>query len=127
MASNNNGFADALAQTKQLMNLNQQVSKDALKDAAEYFAEKMASRINKSDMNKMNHLKDQLTVVVDGNGVKVVFKKEGWYWHFVNNGHKKRGGKGRVRGQHFLQNTVDAEMQNVERMILEKIEQEMRN
>lgn len=119
--ANNNGFADGLAQINRLLDVNQQVSTNALKEAAEYFAEKLRPRINMPDRNRQTHLRDSVKVTVEGDRVIVSFEKEAWYWFLAEHGHKKAGGKGRVPGLHFVRNTVDAEMDEVKQIMLNQI------
>lgn len=121
---NNNGFADMLKQTKQLLNVNEKVTLDVLEEAAEYFARKLKPRIPVSKRNTW-HLRDKLKVVVKRDMVQVVFEDVGWYWHLVEHGHKKRGGRGRVKGSHFVRNTWNAESKKIEEMMLSKIIQKM--
>ncbi|MFJ1142441.1 HK97-gp10 family putative phage morphogenesis protein, partial [Bacillus thuringiensis] len=109
MASNNNGFAEALEDINTLLRVNKKVSLDVLDEAAKYFASKLKPKIKASSKNKRTHLRDSLKVVVKDDRVSVEFKDEAWYWYLVEHGHKKVKGKGRVKGKHFVQNTFDAE------------------
>lgn len=120
MAINNNGFADALKQIKTLMDVDQKVALSVLEEAAEYFAKKLKPRIPKSRRNK-KHLADMLKVVVKDDVVQVIFEDAGWYWHLVEHGHKKRGGRGRVKGRHFVQNTWNAESEKISEIMTQKI------
>ena len=120
MASNNNGFADALQRINTAINVNQQVSITALKKAAEYFAEQLRPKIPKSDKNG-HHLRDSLKIVVKGDRVQVIFENEGWYWHLVEHGHKRANGRGRVKGKHFVRNTLEAENNRISEIMLEEI------
>ena len=117
---NNNGFADALEQINTLLNVNQRVSLRALEKAANYFVTKLRPRIPKSKANKQ-HLKNSLKVVVKNDVVQVVFEDNAWYWHLVEHGHKKANGKGRVRGRHFVRNTMDAENEKISNIMLDEI------
>lgn len=119
---NNNGFADALNQINTLINVNQQVSLQALEAAANYFVEKLRPKIPKSKRTK-KHMKDVLKVIVKNDMVQVVFEDNS-YWYLVDKGHKKVGG-GRVKGRHFVRNTLDAEGNKIEQIMLEKIIQKM--
>jgi putative DNA primase/helicase len=74
MASNNNGFADALEDINTLLRVNKQVEKQFLEEAAEYFVGKLKPKIKLSNKNKQTHLKESLKVVVK-NGV---FNLETW-------------------------------------------------
>lgn len=121
---NNNGFADALKQMKTLLSVDEKVTLSVLEEAADYFAEKLQANIPASDRNT-KHLRDQLKVIIEGDKVKVVFEDAGWYWHLVEHGHKKRNGRGRVKGRHFVQNTWDAESKRIEEIMLEKIIEKM--
>lgn len=120
MASNNNGFADALQRLNTAINVNQQVSMQALRKAAEYFAEKLRPKIPETDRNKQ-HLKDSLKVVVKGDKIQVIFEGTGWYWYLAEHGHKKANGKGRTKGKHFVRNTLDAERERISAIMLEEI------
>lgn len=124
MVTNNNGFADALKQTKQLLNVNEKVTLTVLEEAADYFAERLKRNIPKSKRNK-KHLQDMLKVVVKKDMVQVAFESDGWYWHLLEHGHKKRAGRGRVKGRHFVRNTMDAESKKVEQIMLDKIIEKM--
>lgn len=121
---NNNGFADMLKHMKTLLNVNQKVTLEVLEEAAEYFAKKLKPRIPVSNKNKW-HLRDKLKVVVKKDMVQVVFEDVGWYWHLVEHGHKKRGGRGRVKGRHFVRNTWNAESDKIEKILLDKIIKKM--
>ncbi|RHW37322.1 HK97 gp10 family phage protein [Neobacillus notoginsengisoli] len=122
--NNNNGFEDMLKKMKTLLNVNKQVSLDVLEEAAKYFAEKLKPKIPVADRNS-KHLRDQLKVVVKNDMVQVIFEDAGWYWHLVEHGHRKRGGRGRVKGRHFVQNTWDAESEKISKIMVEKIIQKM--
>lgn len=117
---NNNGFADMLKQMKTLLNVDKKVTLSVLEEAANYFADKLRPRIPKSNRNK-KHLADMLKVVVKHDMVQVTFEDEGWYWHLAEHGHKKRGGRGRVKGRHFVRNTWAAENEKVEEIMLSRI------
>lgn len=120
--ANNNGFADALKQMKTLLNVNEKVTLSVLEEAADYFANKLRTRIPVGHTKK---LRDGLKVVVKGDKVQVVFEGNAWYWHLAEHGHKKRNGRGRVKGQHFVRNTWDAENQRIEEIMQDKIIKKM--
>lgn len=115
--NNNNGFADALKQTKQLLKVDKKVTLSVLEEAAEYFAKRLRPRIPVDRSN----LRDNLKVVVKNDKVQVVFDGNTWYWHLVEHGHKKPFGRGRVKGRHFVRNTWDAESKRIEQIMTEKI------
>ncbi|MDF9622605.1 HK97 gp10 family phage protein [Bacillus cereus] len=121
MASNNNGFADALEDMNTLLRVNKKVELDVLNEAAKYFARKLKPKIKASNKNKRTHLRDSLQVVVKDDCVSVEFKDEAWYWYLVEHGHKKAKGRGRVKGKHFVQNTFDAEGDKIADMMAQKI------
>ncbi|PFB95166.1 hypothetical protein CN296_20965 [Bacillus cereus] len=121
MASNNNGFADALEDINTLLRVNKKVEIDVLDEAAKYFANKLKPKIKPSNKNKQTHLRDSLNVVVKNDCVSVEFKDEAWYWYLVEHGHKKANGKGRVKGKHFVQNTFDAEGDKIADIMEQKI------
>lgn len=108
MAANNNGFVDALKEINTLLKVDKKVELSVLEEAAEYFVQKLKPIIKASDRNK-KHLRDSLKVVVKGDRVSVEFEDDAWYWYLVEHGHKKANGKGKVKGQHFVQNTFDME------------------
>ncbi|OAK72687.1 HK97-gp10 family putative phage morphogenesis protein [Lederbergia galactosidilytica] len=124
MTANNNGFADMLKEMKTLLKVDEKVTLDVLEEAAEYFAKQLKPRIPKTARNK-KHLIDTLKVVVKGDEVQVIFDDESWYWHLAEHGHRKRGGRGRVRGAHFVQNTWDAENEKLANMMADKIIKKM--
>ncbi|KEF40116.1 phage protein, HK97 gp10 family [Schinkia azotoformans MEV2011] len=121
--NNNNGFLEALEQINTLMNVNQQVSMDALEEAANYFVEKLRSKIPRSKFSK-KHLRDALKVVVQKDMVQVVFDDWAGYWHLVEHGHKSVRGK-KVKGKHFVRNTFDSESEKISNIMLEKIIRKM--
>lgn len=125
MTNNRNGFADALNQLNTLMNVGQRVPIEVLKEAAEYFVAKLRPRINLSDKNKQTHLRNSLKIVVKNDRVSVIFEGKTWYWHLAEHGHKKAGGKGRVKGLHFVKNTIDAEKIEIEKIMLRLIVEQM--
>lgn len=122
MASNNNGFADALKQMKTLLNVDQKVTLSVLEEAAEYFAKQLKPKI---PVGYTKRLRDNLKVVVKNDIVQVIFEDVGWYWHLVEHGHRKRAGRGRVKGQHFVRNTWNAESKKIEEIMLNKIIEKM--
>ncbi|QHV42532.1 HK97 gp10 family phage protein [Bacillus cereus] len=121
MASNNNGFAEALEDINTLLRVNKKVSLDVLDEAAKYFAAELKKRIKMSDKNKRVHLKSSLKVVVKNDRVSVEFEDAAWYWYLAEHGHKKANGKGRVKGLHFSQNTFDAEGDKIADIMAQKI------
>ncbi|MBE5106480.1 HK97 gp10 family phage protein [Bacillus thuringiensis] len=121
MASNNNGFAEALEDINTLLRVDKQVSLDVLDEAAKYFAAELKKRIKMSNKNKKIHLKNSLKVVVKNDRVSVEFEDAAWYWYLAEHGHKKANGKGRVKGLHFSQNTFDAEGDKIADIMAQKI------
>ncbi|EMY5504748.1 HK97 gp10 family phage protein [Bacillus wiedmannii] len=121
MASNNNGFAEALEDINTLLRVDKQVSLDVLDEAAKYFAVELKKRIKMSNKNKRTHLKESLKVVVKNDRVSVEFEDAAWYWYLAEHGHKKANGKGRVKGKHFVQNTFDAEGDKIADIMAQKI------
>ncbi|PHA82762.1 HK97 gp10 family phage protein [Bacillus pseudomycoides] len=121
MASNHNGFADALEDINTLLRVNKQVGMDVLEEAAKYFAAELKKRIKLSNKNKRTHLKNSLKVVVKGDYVSVEFEDKAWYWYLAEHGHKKANGKGRVKGLHFAQNTFDAEGDKIADILAQRI------
>lgn len=121
MASNNNGFAEALEDINTLLRVNKKVSLDVLDEAAKYFAAELKKHIKMSDKNKRVHLKNSLKVVVKNDRVSVEFEDTAWYWYLAEHGHKKANGKGRVKGLHFSQNTFDAEGDKIADIMAQKI------
>jgi hypothetical protein len=120
MAANNNGFADALRDINTLLKIDRDVELNVLEEAAKYFVEKLEGVIKTSNKNK-KHLRDSLKVVVKENMVSVQFEKEAFYWYMVEHGHKKANGKGKVKGQHFIQNTFDAEAEIIMDIMSQRI------
>ncbi|PGE86621.1 hypothetical protein COM55_07630 [Bacillus pseudomycoides] len=121
MASNHNGFVDALEDINTLLRVNKQVSMDVLEAAAKYFAAELKKRIKLSNKNKRTHLKNSLKVVIKSDHVSVEFEDKTWYWYLAEHGHKKANGKGRVKGLHFAQNTFDAEGDKVADILAQRI------
>lgn len=120
MAANNNGFADALNDINTLLRAGETISITALEQAANYFVSKLEANIKASNKNK-KHLRDSLKVVVKGDYVSVQFESDMFYWYMVEHGHKKANGKGKVKGQHFIQNTFDAESERILDIMMQRI------
>lgn len=123
--ANNNGFADALNEINTLLKVDKQVEKDVLEEAAKYFVNKLKPRIKMSDKNKQVHLRNSLKVVIKNDRVSVEFEDDAWYWFLPEHGHKKANGKGRVKGQHFVRNTFDAEADKIAEIMANKIMKRM--
>jgi HK97 gp10 family phage protein len=124
MASNNNGFADALREINTLLKVNKPVELDVLEEAAEYFVKKLRPRIPKSNQ-RGKHLRDSLKVVVHDDHVSVEFEDDAYYWYLVEHGHKKANGRGKIKGRHFVQNTFDAEGEKIADIMANKIIKKM--
>jgi HK97 gp10 family phage protein len=124
MMANNNGFADALKDINTLIKVDKQVELDVLEQAANYFVNKLKPHIPRTNRNK-KHLIDNLKVVVKGDRVSVEFGDAAWYWFLAEHGHKKTGGRGRVKGQHFVRNTFDHEGDKITEIMANKIIKKM--
>lgn len=117
--ANNNGFVEVLEQMNRLIDVDQRVTLEALEEAASYFVNKLMPKIPKSIKNK-KHLKDTLKIIVVNDMIQVIFDDESFYWHLVEHGHKSSTGR-RVKGRHFVRNTIDAESEKISQIMLEKI------
>ncbi|MGI6154436.1 MAG: hypothetical protein ACOYEB_00610 [Enterococcus lemanii] len=115
-----NGFEDALKNLKTVVNVNQKVTLDIMTEAAEYFAEQLRNEFTRSKINK-KHAADAIEVIVSKDVVQVVFGDDGWYWYLDEHGHKKRNGRGRVRGNQVVRKTMEKESKKLEQMILNKL------
>ena len=118
MSANNNGFADALETIRTKINVKQNVSINALEEAADYFVKKLKPKIPVSNRNT-KHLRDCLKVVIKGDMVQVFFENK-HYWYMVEKGHRTANGK-RIRGTHFVRNTLDSENEKLIEIMIEKI------
>ncbi|MCV9884701.1 HK97-gp10 family putative phage morphogenesis protein [Metabacillus halosaccharovorans] len=124
MATNNNGFSEALKEINTMLKVNKQVEKDVLEEAAKYFVHKLKTRIPVSN-RRSKHLRDSLKVVVKDDIVSVEFEDDAFYWHMVEHGHKKANGKGKIKGRHFVQNTFDGEGDKIAEIMAQKIIKKM--
>lgn len=120
MAANKNGFSDALKQINTLLKVNQTVQKDALEEAANYFIDVLKPELRRSKLSK-KHQVESLKVKFEGDKFVVYFEKDAWYWFLDENGHKKRGGKGRVKGTHAIRNTFDKNADKIGEIMTKKI------
>lgn len=118
--NNNNGFLTAIDQLSTKLNVNQDVTDKALKKAAEYFVKQMKPNIPKSELSK-THLRDMVKVRKVGDDYAVVFDEKAWYWSMVDKGHKKRGGKGKVKGAFFVQKTLTTEEKKLTEMLIDGV------
>ena len=121
---NNNGFIEALERMNTLLQVDQEVALDVLEDAANYFVEKLRPRIPRSKKNK-KHLQDALKVVVKKDMVQVVFEDWAFYWHLVEHGHRVGPTRKKVKGRHFVRNTMDAESEMISNLLTSKIIKKM--
>lgn len=123
MNKNRNGFAEALEQMRTITKVDGEFTLDVLEEVAKYFADKLRANIPVGYGD--THLRDELIVRVHKDRVSVEFSDKGWYWYLAEHGHAKVGGKGRVKGLHFVRNTMDAEKEKIEQMLLDKIIKKM--
>ena len=123
MTSNRNGFADALDQLNTLMNIDKEVELDALEEAADFFAAKLRAAVPLGP--GVVHLKNEIKVIIKKDMAQVVFGDKAWYWHLVDKGHRKRGGRGRVKGHHFVRKTFDQYGDKVADIMATKIIEKM--
>lgn len=114
------GFSDAVLNLKTVVNANEKVTIDAMKEAADYFVAKLSPMLIRSDLNK-KHMADGLKVVVKKDVVQVIFEDYAWYWYLKEHGHKKANGRGRVPGTHIIRNTTENESNRLQQMILSKL------
>lgn len=117
--NNNNGFADALNQLNTVLDVGKDVEMEVLENAARFFAEKLRAEMPKGD--RAPHLKDQLQIVIKADHVQLTVRENGWYFWLVEKGHKKAGGKGRVKGRHFFKRTLEKYGDKVAEMMAEQI------
>lgn len=117
--ANKNGFVNALDQINTLLKVNQKVGTESLEEAANYFATKMKENIK--DGKGKEHISDKIKVTVINGEVSVSFESGAWYWFLVNHGHKKSSGRGRVKGQHFVENTMTKEESKISEIMTKKI------
>lgn len=120
---NNNGFADALDKLNTLIQIDRKVELAVLEEAADYFVQQLKPLIPVGQGS--SHLKDELKVVVKNDIVQVQFSNKAWYWHLAEHGHKKANGKGRVKGRHFVRNTIDRHGEKIAEMMATKIIKKM--
>lgn len=120
---NRNGFADALQQINTLMNVKQKVQLDVLEEAAEYFARKLRGNIPLGPGTV--HLQEEIKVVIHKDYISVQFSDKAWYWSLAEHGHRKANGKGRVKGKHFVRNTIDSESKKILDILTSKILKKM--
>ena len=115
-----NGFEEALMKMKTVVNVNEKVTLNIMKEAAEYFANQLRKEFTRSNQNK-EHAADAVKVVVTKDVIQVVFGDDGWYWYLDEHGHKKRNGRGRVRGNQTVRRTMNQESKKLEQMILSRL------
>lgn len=118
MSSNINGFAKALETIRTKLDVKQNVTMNALEEAANYFVKKLKPHIPVSKRNT-KHLRDALKVVIKDDYVQVIFENK-HYWYMVEKGHRLANGK-RVKGAHFVRNTLDKESKKLIEIMIEKI------
>lgn len=112
---NNNGFQDMLDYTTRLARVDPiQITIDSLKDAAEYFVEKLLPNIPKS-LFKKKHIRDQLKIEVQDDKVSIYFEDTAYYWRFVEHGTNK------IKAEHFVEGTWQQNSNEVEKIMTQKI------
>lgn len=115
-----NGFESAIEQLKTVAKVDKKLTIDVRKKAAKYFADQLRPVLAKSNISK-KHMADGLDVKVDGDDVIVYFKDHAWYWYLNEHGHRKRNGRGRVRGTQAIRNTASSERSKLEQMMVKDI------
>lgn len=116
----NNGFEEMAGKLNKLSKINKDVSTKALEDAANFYLKKLIPNIPVNLLKKGKHMRDQVEVKIKDNGdVQVVFKDTAFYWRFVENGTVNQ------RAQHFAKNTYNANKTQIERIMTQKILNEM--
>lgn len=96
----------------------EKISLESLKEAAEYFSEKLRPLIPKS-LIKKEHMKDHLKISVEDEKVVVYFEETSFYWRFAENGTVK------MKAQHFVAGTWEQEKTNIEDIMTRKLLKEL--
>lgn len=110
--------------SKHLLNISdglEVTAEKSLEDAANYYLEKLIPNIPQSLLKK-KHMRDQISVKVDKDEVKVVFGETAFYWRFAENG---TGGKHPQRAQHFARGTYEQNREAIEDIMTKKIIQKV--
>lgn len=119
MLNNNNGFSDMAKHFGELSKVDvEKISRESIKEAAEYYVEKMIPKIPKSLINK-KHARDQLIVEVQDNQIVVRFEDTAFYWRFLENGTNK------LKAQHFASGTWEQNKGKIEDIMTKKLIKEL--
>ncbi|MDT2850177.1 HK97 gp10 family phage protein [Vagococcus carniphilus] len=118
MSKNNNGFEEMADYLGNLSKVTVDVSKKSLEEAAEFYVKKLIPEIPRSLKNR-KHMRDQVKVTIERDKVVVHFEDTAFYWRFVENGTET------IRAVHFASGTYEANKQEIERIMTNKILKEM--
>ena len=114
MVESINGFEN-LAKKIRKMKDGEKLGKEQMKQAAEFFAEKLRPNIPRSMLKKGDHIRDHLIVNQTEDGFEVAFDDVSWYWRFPENG---TGGDHQQGAQHFVRGTFDQNESQIEKILL---------
>lgn len=110
-----NGFEDMADYFGTLSRVNmKKVTQQSLEEAAEFYMKQLIPKIPEGLRTK-EHMKDQVFVSIDDDGVKVAFQDTAYYWRFVENGTTSQ------KAQLFASKTYQSNREKIEAIMVKKI------
>lgn len=110
-----NGFEDMADYFGTLSKVNmKKVSQQSLEEAAEFYMKQLIPKIPES-LKTGKHMKDQVIVTIEDDGVKVAFEDTAYYWRFVENGTTDQ------KAQLFASKTYQINREKIEALMVKKI------
>lgn len=114
-----NGFADMANHLGTIAEVTQKVTIESLEKAAEFYTEKLIPSIPKSLLKK-KHAADHVKVELKDEEVVVSFEDTAYYWRFPENGTTNQ------KAQHFASGTFEQNKSQIEKIMTEKLLDEMK-
>ncbi|EOF36588.1 HK97 gp10 family phage protein [Enterococcus faecalis EnGen0101] len=115
----NNGFLDMANHLGTIAEVTEEITKESLEEAANFYLNKLLPKVPKSLLKK-KHMQDQLKVEVTNEGVEVVFEDTAFYWRFAENGTVNQ------KAQHFASGTFEQYKSQIEMIMTKKIMNKMK-
>ena len=108
----NNGFLDMANHLGTIAEVTEEITKESLEEAANFYLNKLLPKVPKSLLKK-KHMRDQLKV-------EVVFEDTAFYWRFAENGTVNQ------KAQHFASGTFEQYKSQIEVIMTKKIMNKMK-
>lgn len=118
MSDSGNGFSDMADYFGNLSDVVEEVAKDSLEEAANFYLKQLIPNIPRSLLAK-KHMSDQIKVTIEKEKVVVHFDGAAFYWRFVENGTVNQ------KAQHFASGTYESNKTKIENILTTKLMKEL--